>query len=82
MKEKDVNTICKILIEAGESIVEIYNSGDFNMAIKSDQSPVTLADKNSSKIINTGLNRLFPDIPVLDEENKILDYQVRKKWKR
>ena len=77
-----ITEILKILAEAGKEIVEIYKSKDFNVELKSDNSPVTLADKSSSKIINRGLKKLFPNIPVIDEENRIPNYAERKTWPR
>ncbi|NOR73759.1 MAG: 3'(2'),5'-bisphosphate nucleotidase CysQ [Draconibacterium sp.] len=79
MKEKTTE-IFKILVEAGKVIVDIYKSKDFKTELKSDNSPVTVADKASSKIINSGLKKLFPEIPIIDEENRIPDYNKRKTW--
>jgi len=82
MEEQQLKAIFSILAEAGNAILEVYESKDFNAELKSDNSPVTRADKASSKIINDGLNKLFPTIPVLDEENIIPDYDIRKNWER
>jgi len=79
MKETTTE-IFKILVEAGKAIVEIYKSGDFKAELKSDNSPVTLADKVSSQIINQGLKKIYPEVFVLDEENSIPDYNKRKNW--
>lgn len=81
MEEQQLKAIFSILVSAGKAIIEVYESKDFNAELKSDNSPVTRADKASSKIINDGLNKLFPTIPVLDEENTIPDYAIRKNWK-
>ena len=72
--------IFNVLIEAGKAIVDIYKSKDFEAKLKFDNTPVTIADKTSSRIINSGLKKLFADIPILDEENRIPDYAVRKTW--
>jgi len=68
--------------EAAKAILEVYNSDDFEVSYKSDQSPLTIADKRSHEIIETTLKKLTPDIPVLSEEGKTIDYSERKKWKR
>ncbi len=65
-------------LKAGAAILEIYASGDFGMEIKSDNSPLTLADKAAHKIIvsyleNTGL-------PILSEEGSSTGYEERKTW--
>ena len=35
----------RLALEAGEKIMEIYNSDDFDVKVKSDDSPVTEADE-------------------------------------
>lgn len=82
MFEEKVISICKLLSKAGESILKVYNSDDFNARIKSDNSPVTAADKKSSEIINKGLKKLFPGVNIIDEERIIADIEIRKRWNR
>ena len=43
----DIQKIIKVAIEAGNNILKIYNSGNFNVEMKSDDSPLTKADKIS-----------------------------------
>jgi len=66
-------------LKAGEAIMKIYST-DFNVEIKSDDSPLTLADKHANDIINTYIKPL--GIPIISEENKQIDYQIRKDWTR
>ena len=67
----------KASIEAGLAIIEIYNQ-DFEVEEKADKSPLTLADKRSHEII---VSHLIPfDLPVLSEEGKSIDYEIRKQW--
>uniref|UniRef100_UPI003216E265 3'(2'),5'-bisphosphate nucleotidase CysQ family protein n=1 Tax=uncultured Draconibacterium sp. TaxID=1573823 RepID=UPI003216E265 len=80
MEEKKLKSVFSILATAGEAILEVYASDNFSEELKADNSPVTRADKASSKIINRGLKSLFPDIPVLDEENSIPAYEERRNW--
>ena len=42
--------------------MDIY-SKDFEISIKDDNSPVTVADKNAEKLILKDLNNKFPEIP-------------------
>jgi 3'(2'), 5'-bisphosphate nucleotidase len=65
-------------IEAGEEINRIYESSDFQVDFKSDDSPLTKADIGANDIINTYLEPT--GIPIISEENKQLDYSVRKDW--
>ena len=63
-------------VKAGKKILEIYNSDDFIVEYKSDESPLTLADKSSDEIIKNTLK--VSNIPVLSEEGNVLDYNKRK----
>lgn len=74
--------IQELLIRAGNAILEVYESDHFGETIKSDLSPVTRADRLSSAVINAGLTDILPEIPVIDEENSIPPYKIRKQWTR
>ena len=65
-------------LEAGKKVLEVYNSSNYEIEIKSDNSPLTLADKLSHKTIMSYLN--ITNIPVLSEEGKLTDYNFRKDW--
>lgn len=54
--------------QAGDIILEHYND-EIEVIQKSDNSPVTLADKLSSEYIITVLEKLHPKIPIISEEN-------------
>lgn len=58
----------RLAIEAGTKIMEIYNSDDFDVKTKSDDSPVTAADEAADAIISAGLEKAFPDIMLVTEE--------------
>lgn len=58
----------RLAIEAGEKIMEIYNSDDFDVKLKSDDSPVTVADEAADAIISAGLRAAFPDVMLVTEE--------------
>ena len=80
MEEQQLKSIIRILVEAGKAILDVYESNNFDAEFKLDNSPVTRADRASSKIINEELKGIFPTIPILDEENEIPDYSIRKNW--
>ena len=65
-------------LEAGKAILEIYSSGDFNIQIKEDNSPLTKADTASHNVIMSLLSKT--DIPVLSEEGRDIPYKERKDW--
>ena len=70
-----IDTLIELATEAGMVIREIYESGKFSTAIKSDNSPVTTADEKANEIILRALEQRFPKIPAISEEseNKTLE---------
>lgn len=58
----------RLAIEAGNKIMEIYNSDDFDVKVKSDASPVTEADEAADALISAGLRAAFPDVALVTEE--------------
>ena len=58
-------------IDGGNEIMKVYN-GDFEVYIKEDDSPLTIADQNANKVIvqqldQTGIpNQLITKLPVLN----------------
>ena len=53
--------------QAGDAIMHVYAT-DFEARAKDDASPVTEADLAADRVIVAGLERAFPDIPVVTEE--------------
>lgn len=76
----DVNRIMQIAIIAGRKIYELYCQKELIVDYKQDKSPVTVADMLSNEIINAGLRKYYPDIPVISEECKEISYDIRKDW--
>jgi 3'(2'), 5'-bisphosphate nucleotidase len=56
-----------LIREAGVLVMRVYVT-DFQVEIKGDQSPVTVADQCAEKVIFEGLRRLTPNIPIVGEE--------------
>jgi len=75
----NLKKIEKIAKEAGVFIMAIYEK-DFTIEYKDDKSPLTEADLKSNEIICNSLLELYPNIPILSEENKAAPYEERKKW--
>lgn len=64
-----LETVMRTLaLEAGDVIMEIYNSDDFDVRAKSDDSPVTAADEAADALISAGLRAAFPDVLLVTEE--------------
>lgn len=58
----------KLSLEAGDKIMEIYASPDFEVKSKADQSPVTEADEAADALISAGLRAAFPEAAIITEE--------------
>ena len=58
----------RLALEAGDLIMEIYNSDDFDIRAKSDDSPVTAADVAADAHISAGLRAAFPGVTLVTEE--------------
>ncbi|MDO1502182.1 3'(2'),5'-bisphosphate nucleotidase CysQ [Winogradskyella maritima] len=67
----------KASIKAGKTIMDVYD-GEFGVELKADDSPLTLADRNANEVINAFLKTT--PFPIISEENKQIEYTVRKKW--
>ena len=66
-------------IRAGAAILEIYESdAPLDVAIKSDRSPITVADRLAHSAIREYLSRTR--IPLLSEEGREMLYTERKDW--
>ena len=66
--EKLTVVMRRLALEAGERIMEIYNSDDFDVRSKSDDSPVTAADEAADALISAGLRAEFPQVTLITEE--------------
>jgi 3'(2'), 5'-bisphosphate nucleotidase len=58
----------RLALEAGDKIMEIYNSDEFEVKTKSDESPVTEADEAADALISAGLRAEFPGVTLITEE--------------
>lgn len=74
---KLLKTAINAAIKGGEAIMQVYNS-DFEVEKKSDNSPLTIADKNCNQVIEQFLKET--NLPVLSEEGASVDFAERKKW--
>ena len=80
----DMDTLLTAAIEAaghaGDEILKVYESGDFQAEAKGDQSPLTLADKNAHRAIVSILEKT--GLPILSEEGKSIPFAERRNWER
>ncbi len=66
--EKLVEVMRRLALKAGDRIMDIYNADDFDVKVKSDESPVTEADEAADALISAGLRAAFPDVALVTEE--------------
>ncbi|WP_280526645.1 3'(2'),5'-bisphosphate nucleotidase CysQ family protein, partial [Cobetia amphilecti] len=80
-----LNALEAIARKAGAAIMEIYESGDFTVDMKSDDSPLTTADRAAHAVIVDGLKAMdaeFGATPILSEEDADISWDVRSDWTR
>lgn len=66
-------------IRAGAKVTEIYTQyEDFYVSLKSDSTPITIADREAHSIIKHAL--ATTRIPLLSEEGRDLFYEERRSW--
>ncbi len=85
MEKIEIDKIIKISKEAGEIILKIYNE-DFEVYQKEDNtrkeghSQLTEADIQANKFIVDSLKNIYPNIPIITEENEEIPFEERKNW--
>ena len=67
-------------LRAGEKILEVYNSGDYEVQFKEDESPLTLADRKADNLIREMLS--VTGIPYFSEEGKKTPFEERSGWEK
>ena len=82
LNENEVQEILDLIRLAGEEIIKIYfrQQADWKVSLKEDRTPLTEADRLSNSVINEGLKKLFPEIPIISEENREIPYDIRRKY--
>ncbi|MGF1698082.1 3'(2'),5'-bisphosphate nucleotidase CysQ [Vibrio lamellibrachiae] len=84
--DKDLSHLLPSVIEvarsAGQLILDIYQTKQYESYVKSDETPVTSADIAAHKLILKQMSELTPDIPVLSEEAADISLEQRKQWDR
>ena len=78
-QKKFIDNFITLIKECNKIVLDIYNK-DFDVFIKNDKTPLTMADKNCNTHICNYLKSNFSDILIISEENKSIDYTVRKKY--
>jgi 3'(2'), 5'-bisphosphate nucleotidase len=74
------HTLMPVVERASTAIMQIYD-GAFAVQRKDDNSPLTLADLESQRVIIEGLKLLTPEIPILSEESAAAPWAERQTWR-
>jgi 3'(2'), 5'-bisphosphate nucleotidase len=65
--------------QVGEVIMSHYKT-NLSVKAKVDKTPLTMVDEQSNQLLVSALNQLTPNIPIISEESKIIDFATRSKW--
>lgn len=82
MEYKNLFIAINAALKAGKAILTIYNdpSQNFGVEKKTDNSPLTIADKKAHELIASDLETTA--YPILSEEGRSMSYDERKSWTR
>ena len=76
-----IPSVIRTAFVAGNAIMGIYESDEISVEQKSDNSPLTLADRLANEEIVKGLESIG-DYPVLSEEGQDIPWEIRRSWKK
>lgn len=77
---KQLLSALKAALLAGDAILEIYNRTEVSVELKSDNTPITAADRAAHTVIEKHLHD--SGLPIFSEEGEQVDYEERSKWER
>ena len=63
-------SVLDLMEKASKAIMEVYEKPYSEVSIKDDDTPVTKADLAANRILQDGLKNLFPEIPIVSEEDE------------
>lgn len=79
LSENLIGKALQVAFKAGQAIMSVYRE-PFDVELKPDNSPLTIADKRAHAIIAEGLSDT--GIPLLSEEGIQPSFEIRKTWKQ
>ncbi len=74
--------VAQIAQRAGAAILAVYETEDFGVEQKADESPLTKADKAANDVIEAGLRALEFQAPIISEESEAPAYEVRAQYQQ
>lgn len=76
-----LHAVVACVLEAGAAVMAVYNSDDFAIERKDDDSPLTQADRASHEVLVSTLADLS-EFPILSEESDPAPWSERQAWDR
>lgn len=76
----EFKSFCKLLAKESSKVIMQYYRTDFNVEIKPDRSPVTIADKKSEELMRTLIMKNYPDHGIIGEEFGEHNSEAEYKW--
>jgi histidinol-phosphatase len=77
--QKELTAVAAIARKAGDLALKI-REGNIGIEIKSDESPVTIADRECERLIVSELQKEFPEDGLLGEEGALREATNGRKW--
>ncbi|MCS5591595.1 MAG: 3'(2'),5'-bisphosphate nucleotidase CysQ [Gammaproteobacteria bacterium] len=71
--------LIELTSEVGECIMSLHRK-KLDITVKSDNTPLTVADETAHQLISVELERLTPGVPILSEESHEVPFSIRKDW--
>jgi 3'(2'), 5'-bisphosphate nucleotidase len=79
-RDRLLDDVVALVRTAQVEIMRVYAEPAAAWALKEDASPLTAADLASHRILNAGLERLTPQVPIVSEEGGLPDVRTRAEW--
>lgn len=80
LNEHLLHQVLLLAYQAGNHLQQFYHQ-KLDIQLKDDDTPVTQADLFVSQFLTEKLTALFPNVPVLSEENCHIPFETRRNWK-
>jgi 3'(2'), 5'-bisphosphate nucleotidase len=77
----DIYDVIDVARQAGQQLMRLWQQ-PIEVRLKVDRTPVTQADQLAHQIVETGLQRLAPRIPLLSEEGAVAPWSQRRQWRQ
>lgn len=78
ISQQTIKTAISAAIQGAKEVMKVYSTSDFEIEIKTDSTPVTIADKASNEVIVKILSE--SNIPILSEESAHQPYEIRQTY--